>query len=770
LGCSCPENEFTCDCITEKTCTKSKGCIEISAAINGFIHCPNQRVPLGINITRLNNVSECNDIGFPQCDNSTCFNTDISTCDDNECSSSHVICTSYCDDNEKCNGVFQCNDNRLILFSQFCDGIVNCFDGSDEIQNQPGFKCNRCVLPQSNLYDDFAHCVDKTDLCLNDSSSCFSCTDKRLLIYSTQVCDGVSDCYDMSDECLCEEYFDSEKCVSSFEAIPFQCFDNENLMPWYQLLNTTNTISLTKTQFIECETKFNSSIYATVCDGRPECRDFSDECNCKDPPGFCNDTCHKLFLMGDRYCDGVEDLAWKFINDSSCPKGFDELFCPKRFRCEANGKTSIDVLQICDGKIDCDNKLDENNCGEGSNIRSTFSSDTEMISNPFIKAFIWIIAFAVLAGNAYVIIITAALLNQKKTIDRPGFYHVIILNISIADFIMGVYLMTIACYSAAFSEIYGSVDIEWRSSLKCSIIGSLAVISSEASCFLMVVLSAFRLISVTKTVDSLTASLYPWKFCIIIAWLLSFFLSFAPTFNLATRYFLHSFSYSSGFHNGTLLAPRLTSFACRIAALSNKTIPFNGDEFQSAKMFVKSSLSDNKNVAFFGYYGETSVCMPRFYVAHGESSWEYTIFIITINFLSFIFVATSCIFILKYTSQQRKNIQKSNSKKATKQAAEIQKRIARIIITDFCCWIPICILAYVRLGVEFSDIVYQISAVLLLPINSAINPLLFTSLPEKLINLCRQKRNDLPAISNTSETGVSGFSKIQSKSPNSTAL
>jgi len=83
-----------------------------------------------------------------------------------------VICTSYCDDNEKCTGVFQCNDNDLILFSQFCDGIVDCFDGSDEIQNQPGFKCNRCVLPQSNLYDDFVHCDNRSDFCTNNTN-CF---------------------------------------------------------------------------------------------------------------------------------------------------------------------------------------------------------------------------------------------------------------------------------------------------------------------------------------------------------------------------------------------------------------------------------------------------------------------------------------------------------------------------------------------------------------------------------------------------------------------
>ena len=63
--------------------------------------------------------------------------------------------------------------------------------------------------------------------------------------------------------------------------------------------------------------------------------------------------------MGDRYCDGVEDPARKYINNPFCPKGFDEKGSPKRFTCSANGKVSIDVLEVCDGKTDCDDGLDE---------------------------------------------------------------------------------------------------------------------------------------------------------------------------------------------------------------------------------------------------------------------------------------------------------------------------------------------------------------------------------------------------------------------------
>ena len=142
---------------------------------------------------------------------------------DDECFESHVICTSYFEDDELCNGVFQYNDNSLILYSQFCNGVVDCFDGSDEIKKQSGFECNEYILPPSNLSDDFAHCDDNWDSCFARNDQCFHCFDKRLIISSKQMCDGVGDCYDLSDECLCD--FDSKICRNAYKNYSVQCCD-----------------------------------------------------------------------------------------------------------------------------------------------------------------------------------------------------------------------------------------------------------------------------------------------------------------------------------------------------------------------------------------------------------------------------------------------------------------------------------------------------------------------------------------------------------------
>ena len=250
----------------------------------------------------------------------------------------------------------------------------------------------------------------------------------------------------------------------------------------------------------------------------------------------------------------------------------------------------------------------------------------------------------------------------------------------------------------------------------------------------MVVLTSFRLKNITKTLESLNASLRPWKICLIFVWLFSFLLGIIPMLPQTSQYFLHSFSDFSTFQSGKWYVDKLKQFACRLAALSNTTIKFTSNEFQSVEAFVKSSFTNNASMNLFGYYGHTSVCMPRFYDAYGESSWEFTLVMISLNFLSFVFIAVSYFIIYKHSTASSTNLRTS---RPNNQATKMQKRIARIIATDFCCWIPICVMAYVGLGVEFSDIVYQISAVLFLPINSAMNPILFSPLLDKLISLYR---------------------------------
>jgi len=114
--------------------------------------------------------------------------------------------------------------------------------------------------------------------------------------------------------------------------------------------------------------------------------------------------------------------------------------------------------------------------------------------------------------------------------------------------------------------------------------------------------------------------------------------------------------------------------------------------------------------------------MPRFYTSISESVWEYSTFPITLNFLLFIYMVV--IYLLLYKKATGADISTSAKNDENQ---EMQKRISRLLLSDFFCWIPVCIMGYLRVaGMPLPPNAYIASAGFLLPINSAMNPLLYS--------------------------------------------
>ena len=764
IGCHCKEKQFVCQCYKNDpvTCFFDEACISSDKYHDGIKDCPDgsdetQFINIAhigscsVTMQRFNDMPQCND--SLNCDNSTCYETPSLQCSSFNCNITDVICSSCCLNNEtnSCEPFLQCADGSLILARQFCNGHADCPDGSDEVRNQPGFKCSKsfysCNLPQLNLYDDFPHCVlNHRDLCIgaNGVTSCFECYDKRLLISTEQVCDDVIDCYDLSDECLCETHLNNPICLVLYDQnvettglsnaivhnIDQNAYkNNPKLVSAFEPDGNINVAQffVQAISMSECETR-SGYIKPVLCDGRPECRDFSDECDCEDSPPFCNDTCRlfykSFYPFGNLYCNGIEDkLAWNYINKSACPLGFDETrdLCPKRFYCISGDRISIDVSEVCNGIANCDDKSDEENCSDIS-VDLMFSSETEMIANPFLRSAFWIIGMIVIGGNLSVIITKIKFLKNNSITSSFFCQHFILLNISCADLIMGIYLLAIAGHSAIFSGYYGSIDIHWRTSWSCSVIGSLAVVSSEASCFFMVILTGFRLHGICRPYASRYSPTWPWKFAIFVLWIISLILALLPIFHVTFDDFVHQVFFPIEFQpNGVWKKHSLAKFVSRYAAVTNKTIDVGDGHWQEIRHFLKANFPD-KPLINLGYYGHTSICMPMLYVTKHDSAWGYSFGIIMTNFLCFLFIAIGYVGLFMA------------SNKSIRREAILQKRIARIIATDFFCWMPIFILSFVKLnGVQFPSIIYQITAVFLLPINSALNPLLYSSALDKAI-------------------------------------
>ena len=178
---------------------------------------------------------------------------------------------------------------------------------------------------------------------------------------------------------------------------------------------------------------------------------------------------------------------------------------------------------------------------------------------------------------------------------------------------------------------------------------------------------------------------------------------------------------------------------CRYKSIFKNISFVQTDDWQTLIPYLKTQFKTT-NVEKISYYGETSLCMPRFYAHKNNFASEFSIFIISLNFISFVYVCVSYIFIYKVTSNRP-----ISNKQVDIQNAKMQKRIARLLLTDFVCWIPICVIAFAKHVYDFrlTNVIYAITIAFLLPVNSALNPLLYTSFFDKLFDKI-QKLKDKP--------------------------
>ena len=409
------------------------------------------------------------------------------------------------------------------------------------------------------------------------------------------------------------------------------------------------------------------------------------------------------------------------------------------FQC-LDKRLRLSIDQVCDKDKDCSEFLYDYLCLSSNKKESNkISSKKEMIKYHFLQVALWVIAFVVLSANSYIIVTKSLFLYNNTTIKCIRCQHIILLNISIADFFMGIYLIILALQSVRFSGEYGEQDALWKTSFFFSFIGSLAFAAGETSCFLMALLTVFRLHNICKPFETSNITTRPWKIAVVFIWCLTVSLATIPIIPTITlrNYFVHEVWVSNPFNStGIWNVQSITSFAKQLALFRNKTVAKPIDSWTKANDFLTEHFSEYPILGEFGYYSATSVCLARIFVTFDAAVWLYSIIIISTNLIIFLIIAISYIFL--YYSATKNRI---DQRQLTDEDSLLRKRIFRIVISDFFCWIPVCIIAYMWLSdIEIKEVVHTISAIILLPINSAVNPFLYSSLPELIWGLIYRKR------------------------------
>ncbi|XP_064630851.1 G-protein coupled receptor GRL101-like [Lineus longissimus] len=236
---------------------------------------------------------------------------------------------------------------------------------------------------------------------------------------------------------------------------------------------------------------------------------------------------------------------------------------------------------------------------------------------------------------------------------------------------MGVYLYIIAAADTTFRGYYIEVDWTWREGIGCKIAGFLSVLSSEVSVFTLTVMSVNRFLVVVFPFSKQKINFKKAKILVASIWIFGVILAGAP---FCVDYLRHS------------------------------------------------------------YYSRSGVCLSLHQTSEPAPGWEYSVAIfLGLNLVAFMIIAvlyTWMYVIIKCSVDMMKH------KTSRKKGENKELVVALNVLTDFACWMPIIILGLAAISgkVTIPGDVYAWIAVFVLPINSAMNPILYTLSSLDLIN------------------------------------
>lgn len=120
------------------------------------------------------------------------------------------------------------------------------------------------------------------------------------------------------------------------------------------------------------------------------------------------------------------------------------------------------------------------------------SSCSNLISSLFHRVLIFIEGISIILGNLASLIVQFALENRNKM------EKFCIVNLTIADLLMGLYLIALSSVDLAYNTMFYKIVSEWTSGIPCSVLGFVNFVSSEVSLITLCILSCARMIGIQK--------------------------------------------------------------------------------------------------------------------------------------------------------------------------------------------------------------------------------------------------------------------------------
>ena len=131
----------------------------------------------------------------------------------------------------------------------------------------------------------------------------------------------------------------------------------------------------------------------------------------------------------------------------------------------------------------------ETNCS-ALNVRSPYLTCDRLLSDRTLVVIMWLIGLNAMCGNVFV------LMWRKKNKDTNKVQTLLLSNLAMSDFLMGIYMLLIASADIYFGEYFPMQAEGWRKGAMCRIAGTISIVSSEASVFFITLISIDRFINI----------------------------------------------------------------------------------------------------------------------------------------------------------------------------------------------------------------------------------------------------------------------------------
>ena len=377
--------------------------------------------------------------------------------------------------------------------------------------------------------------------------------------------------------------------------------------------------------------------------------------------------------------------------------------------------------------------------------------------------FVLILGLLCLLGNSVVILDKIISLRKKQLKDKEiQIYHTLVLNLALADLLMGIYLTAIGF------EIKhkASISVYFSEPRLCNVLGIISTVSSQVSITILFIISFYRLIGVIKPYKSLH-----FKFIVTLVtltWLIWLVVAAMPLIPLKPlkRVFTFGFVKNRQIDQDSVIAfAKLASFIEErmlpgfVNISEVKSVLQNVIQFPTSSVFQKFSASlgwirfEPRNWKLVEFYDSKYLCSTDFIVENDKQLHHY--FDLTLVFYNLtISVAIVIAYVLvtiklrdkhsgmffaycKWFSGNFSCICEKNGHLNAVRLAENRKlfrRISIIIMTDVACWVPICLMSIVNR--QFSSknaeellkhsISFNTVILILVPLNSILNPYIYS--------------------------------------------